>query len=132
MGFVKRSIALEEYLDSERMEWEPLSDAEYRKVFEKVCKYVEVTKLHSSTRGERAFHKLEKYLPCTGYIFSSPGHKEFSLLTTGTTFGYKVKNITAIDREKLHPIEYVLVDDTLSFAYTNNHERMEALYEKCA
>lgn len=122
MGFVKRNIELEEFLDSVGAEWDHLSDREYKDVMSAV----NVMLGHPNNRrtsGDDAFRCLEGKLPITGYIYSAPDHKLLSLQGRKlTTFGYSVRGLASLDRASLNAIECVISDRAVTFACMLNHE----------
>ena len=136
MGFVKRNVELEEWLDSMRVEWSFLSDSEYKKILKQLGSFIE-TGEYSLYSGDDAFSMVESQLPLNGYIFSAPKNKYFSVYESGgenSTFGYRVKGLGYLVREVINKIECVVTNDNLSFACMFNHEWQahcpEQYYEK--
>ncbi|MCG7895952.1 MAG: hypothetical protein JAZ12_16065 [Candidatus Thiodiazotropha taylori] len=124
MGFVKRNIELEEFLDSVETMWEHLTDQEYRKVLSALNEFIDSDN-YWSLRGDKAFKELENKLPLEGYIFTAPKHKLFSVYESGgenKTIGYSVLNLVQINREILNRIECVVTNKQLTFACVLNHE----------
>lgn len=124
MGFVKRNIELEVFLDSVETRWKNLSDQEYRKVLSGLNEFVDNDN-YWSLHGDKAFKELEKKLPLEGYIFSAPKHKLFSVYKSGgenKTIGYSVRNLTKLNRETLNRIECIVTNKQLTFACVLNHE----------
>lgn len=138
MSFVKRNIELEEYLNSENMEWNHISDQDYKNIIDELNSFIS-TNEYVSMEGDSAYQKITSQLPGNCYIFSSPKHKYFSIYSEGgpnLTFGYKVVNFNITDREKLNKIECVVANVGLSFCCVFNHEWQascpEVYYEKNA
>ena len=48
MGFVKRNLEFEEYLDNNAAVWSHLSDGEYKRILQKLDKIIEKKHLHIS------------------------------------------------------------------------------------
>jgi hypothetical protein len=124
MGFVKRNIELEYFLNSVESEWEHLSDQEYREVLSALNEFIDDGN-YWSLHGDEAFKELENKLPLEGYIFSAPQHKLFSVYKSGgenKTIGYSVSNLTKINRKALNHIECVVTNKLLTFTCVFNHE----------
>ncbi|MCG8485887.1 MAG: hypothetical protein MI756_00290 [Chromatiales bacterium] len=124
MGFVKRNIELEEFLDSVGSKWEPLSDQEYKKIMSTLNEFIDNDN-YWSLHGDEAFKELENKLPLEGFIFSAPKHKLFSVYESGgenKTIGYSVLSLTKLNRETLNHIECVVTNKQLTFACVLNHE----------
>ncbi len=124
MGFVKRNIQVEEYLDSIGAAWEYLSDSDYKRILSELNEFIDAKK-YSEYLGDDAFNKLQDKTPIKGFIFSCPKHKLFSIYVQGgenLTFGYSIEGIRVLNREKLNEIECVMVNDELTFACVLNHE----------
>lgn len=124
MGFVKRNLELEEYLDSVEIKWEHLKGQDYIKILSTFNEIIDSENYWTLT-GDKAFSEIENKLPLDCYIFSAPGHKLFSVYDSGgqnTTTGYSVENLAALNREKLNHIECVVSDKQLTFACVFNHE----------
>lgn len=124
MGFVKRSIEVEEYLDSIGVVWCQLKDAEYRLVISELntlSQSQNCIQLH----GDEAFNSIERKTPINGFLFNAPGHKLFSVYDSATgiaSYGYSVNNLASLNREALNKIECVVTNKSLSFACSFNHE----------
>jgi hypothetical protein len=136
MGFVKRNLELEEFLDSVESKWEYLSDQEYRTVLSTLNEFIDAEN-YRSFHGDEAFKELEGKLPLEGYIFSAPKHKLFSVYESGgenKTIGYSVLNLTKLNRIILNRVECVVANKQLTFACVLNHEwqamRPELFLEK--
>ncbi len=124
MGFVKKNINLEEYLNSINIEWQMLTDTEYKRVLKELNGFIDSSS-YSLFSGGEAYSKLMNQLPLNGYIFSAPKHKYFSVYENGDenhTFGYLVENVEHLDREAINCIECVVANEELSFACVFNHE----------
>lgn len=136
MGFVKRKVELEEYLDSMEIAWGFLSDLDYKRILQGLDSFIE-NENYVLYSGDDAYSKLEGVLPLNGYIFSAPKHKYFSVYESGgenNTYGYRFTGLGHIDREAINRIECVVTNDKLSFACMFNHEWQalcpEQYYEK--
>jgi len=124
MGFVKRNIELEKFLDSIEVEWSPISDSKYKGVSGELIGFIE-TGDFTLLEGDEAYRQFIRQLPLNGYIFSAPSNKYFSIYESGrghTTFGYHVNNLRNIDRESINRFECVVANEKLSFCCTFNHE----------
>ena len=124
MGFVKRNVELEGYLDSVESKWEQLSDREYVKVLSTINKFID-NENYRSLRGDEAFKEIENKLPLEGYIFSAPKHRLFSVYERSgenKAIGYSVSNLTTLNREILNRIECVVTNKQLTFVCVLNHE----------
>lgn len=124
MGFVKRNIELEEYLDSIEVKWKKLSDQDYKNVLSTLNDFIDEEN-YWSLRGDEAYRELENRIPLEGYIFTAPRHKLFSVYESGgenRTVGYSVEGLKNIDRETLNNIECVVANKQLTFACVFNHE----------
>ena len=124
MGFVKRNIELEEYLDSIEVKWKSLSDKDYKCVLSTLNEFIDEEN-YWSLSGDEAFSELENRLPLEGYIFTAPRHRLFSVYENGgdnRTIGYSVDNLQNIDRAVLNNTECVVANKQLTFAYILNHE----------
>lgn len=124
MGFVKRNVELEEFLDSVGVTWEYMTDQEYKRVLSGLNEFIDEEDFWS-LRGDEAFKELESKLPLQGYIFSAPRHKLFSVYESGgenKTIGYSVDKLLQLNREALNHIECVVANKQLTFACVFNHE----------
>ncbi len=124
MGFVKRNIELEEYLDSKRIAWSHISDSEYRRILGELNGVIN-SGTYLESFGDSAFSRFLNRLPSNGFIFSAPKHKLFSVYAEGGenfTFGYSVSVFDHPERDKLNKIECVFSDEELSYACVFNHE----------
>ncbi|MEW8336457.1 MAG: hypothetical protein AB2602_19205 [Candidatus Thiodiazotropha sp.] len=124
MGFVKRNVELEGYLDSVESKWEHLSDREYVKVLSTLNEFID-NENYRSLHGDEAFKEIENKLPLEGYIFTAPKHRLFSVYESGgenKIIGYSVSNLTKLNRETLNHIECVVTNKQLTFACVLNHE----------
>ncbi|WP_316368949.1 hypothetical protein [Candidatus Thiodiazotropha sp. CDECU1] len=124
MGFVKRNVELEVFLDSIESKWEHLSDQEYRKVLSTLDEFID-NENYWSLHGDEAFKEIETKIPLEGYIFTAPKHKLFSVYESGgenKTIGYSVSNLTRLNREILNQLECVVTNKQLTFACVLNHE----------
>lgn len=138
MGFIRRNIRLEEYLDSIGVEWDCLLDANYKHIHEELNTFIE-SENYNLLKGDDAFSELTTHLPFNGYIFSAPRTKHmYSIYSKGggnAAFGYVVSGLNILDREILNNIECVLSDKDLTYACVLNHEWEahcpELFFEKC-
>lgn len=124
MGFIKRNIELEEYLDSISANWEQLSDSEYKVILSKLNEFIDA-KEYTEQLGDDAYNKLQSNTPINGFIFNAPKHKLFSVYEQGgnnLTFGYSLHGLNTLNRKKLNEIECVITNKELSFACVLNHE----------
>ena len=124
MGFLKRNIQLEEYLDSITVTWNHLSDLDYKYILSKLNEFIDKNDF-SVLSGDDAFKELQDKKPIDGFIFSAPKHKIFSIYHEGgdnLTFGYAVNELNVLEREKLNEIECIIANNELSFACMLNHE----------
>jgi hypothetical protein len=124
MGFVKRNLELEAYLDSKEICWRWISDAEYRRIFAKIREFVDAPDESKSLYGDEAFMALRSKLPIDGYMFSAPGHKSLSISSDAQspTFGYMLEKLEVLERERLNQIECIVADADCNFVYVFNHE----------
>ena len=124
MGFLKRNIALEDFLDSIGSKWAHLSDQEYMEVLSALNKFIDIEN-YRSLHGDDAFREIENKLPLEGYIFTAPKHRLLSVYESGgenQTIGYYVSNLNKLNREILNHIECVVTNKQLTFACVLNHE----------
>ncbi|PWN07227.1 hypothetical protein [Rhodohalobacter mucosus] len=124
MGFVKRNIEMEGYLDSLNTEWRLLSDSEYRHMLQSLNSFMDQGAF-SLFEGERAYAAFVERLPLYGYLFSAPEHEYFSANESGgsaVTFGYEIRNLSGVDRERINSIECVISDSEMSFCAAFHHE----------
>jgi hypothetical protein len=125
VGFVRRALDLEDYLVSNKFEWNGLGDADYKRIYNELNSFID-SEHYTSCDGNDAFDMLSSHFPFSGYIFSAPRRKHlFSIYECGgrdSAFIYSVKNINSLNREKLNNIECVVANEELSFACMLNHE----------
>ena len=124
MGIVKRSLELENFLDSHECEWLLATDRKYKEVFSEVHEFLDAGEFSTQT-GDSAFNRLVISLPFNGFIISLPKTKYFNIYANGgprNTFAYVVKNLKTIGRERLNSIECVLISHDVSFACGFSHE----------
>jgi len=125
MGFVRKNIMLEEYLDTKGIEWEMITDSTYKKIYKAINEIIE-SEERTICHGDEAFEKLNSQLPFEAYIFSAPRTNHlFAIYYAGgsnAAFGYKVINIKELERGPLNNIECVVANTELTFACSLNHE----------
>ncbi len=102
MGFLKRNIEIEDYLDKEDVMWEFLSDRTYQQIFSS-WKMIYEAKVNEKIYEERGdfTETLNSKSPFEGYLFNAPNYKflydKFRTLHSRPTFGYKI-NCNGIKR----------------------------------
>lgn len=124
MGFVRRYLKMEMYLDAISTEWQLISDYEYRVIIQTLNDSIE-QRTFSEYEGDEAYNAFKERLPLDGYLFSAPGHKYLSAYDSGgsnLTFGYTVKNLSGLSRKRVNSLECIATDLKLSFFCSFNHE----------
>lgn len=126
MGFVRSRVDIEEMLNSCKIEWEKLSDSEYKDV---VCKWRESFEAKAKNNDfaqshDKAIYKLEENLPFNGYLFNLPNYKYLPVTSSShdPTFCYKIENVSIIERKKLNDLHAIICNDDFTFTCVFNHE----------
>ena len=126
MGFVKINQYIENWLNESDSDFDNLNDIEYRQIlntwrynFEEV-----ITGNNPKFQGEKAMSAIEKKLPCNVFIFNFTGSKLLPAATNtkDKTFGYRIRDITNLDRELLNFCDAIICSEFYDYTCIYTHE----------
>lgn len=125
MGFIRRNSAIEIFCDEHGIEWELLSDQEYKSLLKDWrASFEKLIFEKNGIKGDSAVECLKQRLPLDFYIFNMPDNRYFGVRSREpkNTFAYRVFSLNIIDRELFNREEVIMCDIDILVTSIFNHE----------
>ena len=131
MGFVRRSLRLEGWLDDHSESWSLLSDREY-KALVKSWSTLFIPLIESGKRSFEGYFAIEafgKHIPADVYLFS--GIRIPQLLNNGlVAFAYRTDQLCELDRDLANCLDLVVVNSNMAWSCVYSHEAGSWVWEQ--
>lgn len=126
MGFLRRVLRLEEWLQVAAGSWRMLSDREYRAHVAAWRAAFDGLLRPTRSASVTPLLSIERQLPFSGVIFTIVDHPSIATSpqagSTAPVYAYQVNDLSSLDRDLLASVDAIVTDRDLQFACIYTHE----------